>query len=108
MSNNTTIKCNNVSVFNKFNDVCCLNGTYLPESRCNGEIECEFGEDEFYCFNKEDLQYRSDAKIDLLYSEFINPNVILLNDYPSMSVSNKNKHNYYNDITKESQTLING
>jgi hypothetical protein len=31
-------------------DVLCLNGTCIPNAKCNGIIECEeFGEDEYYC-----------------------------------------------------------
>jgi hypothetical protein len=50
-----------------FKDVQCLNGTCIPDAKCNGIIECEeFGEDEFYCNTGPQrstpfLRYRHDA-----------------------------------------------
>jgi hypothetical protein len=52
-----------------FKDVQCLNGTCIPNAKCNGKIECqEFGEDEFFCNtgplkSTAFIEYRYDARI---------------------------------------------
>ncbi|CAF1058049.1 unnamed protein product [Rotaria magnacalcarata] len=47
--NNSYVKCNGQLSTATVQDVHCLNGSCLPNSRCNGLVECPFGEDEYYC-----------------------------------------------------------
>ncbi|CAF1536945.1 unnamed protein product [Adineta ricciae] len=54
LKNNSKIRCDGSSVnqFESYTDVHCLNGTCIPNARCNNIYECSFGEDEYYCDRK--------------------------------------------------------
>ena len=60
LKNNSRIRCDgSVPLLDKFyKDVHCLNGTCIPNARCNGIYECFYGEDEYYC-SKEANMFRS-------------------------------------------------
>ncbi|CAF2455285.1 unnamed protein product [Rotaria sp. Silwood2] len=47
--NNAYVKCNGQHSTATVKDVHCLNGSCLPDSRCNGLVEYPYGEDEYYC-----------------------------------------------------------
>ncbi|CAF1122693.1 unnamed protein product, partial [Didymodactylos carnosus] len=84
-----------------YRDVHCFNQTCIPNARCNGNIECENGEDEYYCSS-------STAPLFARYRSFGNKNIktilktISLPYYPKSSIEtiidNENKNNHYYDI----------
>ncbi|CAF1558258.1 unnamed protein product, partial [Adineta ricciae] len=53
LKNNSKIRCNGdtVPLTDPYPDVNCLNGTCILNARCNGILECSYGEDEYYCAN---------------------------------------------------------
>ncbi|CAF3820942.1 unnamed protein product [Adineta steineri] len=63
LKNNSKIRCDGspVDQFGSYTDVHCLNGTCIPNARCNDIPECSFGEDEYYCNRRHAMfvHYRS-------------------------------------------------
>ncbi|CAF1312799.1 unnamed protein product [Rotaria sordida] len=52
VTNETKLRCDNETTIDyteHLNDFYCLNGTCIPNGKCNQRIECEYGEDEYFC-----------------------------------------------------------
>lgn len=58
-TNNTNSSCSSRK------DVMCLNNSCIKDARCNGKIECSYGEDEYRCVpqNQSPVKYRSLKKV---------------------------------------------
>jgi hypothetical protein len=103
-----------VSNCNSLNDVMCLNNVCLTNARCNGKIECLYGEDEYRCVpqDKSFLSYRGAKKTvqsaTLGLDKYPLPIQLLQNNqsshrdstYPSVSVL-VDERNSHLDLTTE-------
>ncbi|CAF4935428.1 unnamed protein product [Rotaria socialis] len=105
--NNSNVKCNGQLSTATVKDVHCFNGSCLPDSRCNGLIECPFGEDEYYCPTESPssvLAYRPRIK----KSYFPSINIQLPNYSPFSFLVNESNDNNDKSKTLKSQTSIIG
>ena len=81
-------------------DALCANGTCVKNARCNGKIECKYGEDEFWCntdmARNDSTQYRLSKRLDQLNrNKFFN-----FSRYPPNSSQTKT------DVTEEQKALV--
>ncbi|CAF4403477.1 unnamed protein product, partial [Rotaria magnacalcarata] len=103
--NNSNVKCNGQLSTATVKDVHCLNGSCLPDSRCNGLIECPFGEDEYYCptgISSTVLGYRPRIK----KSYFPSIKIQLPNYSPLSFLGNESNDNNDKITTLKSQTSM--
>lgn len=65
-----------ISDCNSYKDVMCLNDTCIKNARCNGEMECLYGEDEYRCMpqSKSQIVYRWEKQMIRLFIRFSLPN----------------------------------
>ncbi|CAF4159127.1 unnamed protein product [Rotaria sp. Silwood2] len=88
----------------------CINQTCLKDVRCNGKIDCEYGEDEYWC--REDIVYRNDKFSHLLNLEKLKhllyyPPSIPINQSISNTVKNQQHSNYSSILIKKISQICN-
>lgn len=90
LSNNSYIQCNGQRSNATVADTHCLNGTCLPNSRCNGIAECPFGEDEYYCPTGRST--KSSVYREAIVKSVVSPIKIQLPNYVQSSFSETNSN----------------
>ncbi|CAF1418976.1 unnamed protein product [Adineta steineri] len=100
--NNTNNNCKN------WKDVLCLNDVCIQNARCNGILECPYGEDEYRCVpeNQSPLRYRHFKKVRLTTLKLPNYPLeknILKTIHSSLFIQNKENNMVY--VTSKSQSV---
>ena len=86
---------------NTMKDVICLNNSCIKNARCNGQIECSHGEDEYRCVPQKQsaMRYRSLKKVEIL--------PLYLPIYPSSIQLLKNDHSSFVIQNNRNDLLLN-
>ncbi|CAF1101303.1 unnamed protein product [Adineta ricciae] len=104
--NNSYVSCDGQHSTDTVTDVYCLNGTCVPNSRCNDLVECPYGEDEYYCPTGTSAR-SSSYRAGFIKSVF-SPIKIRLPNYPPyfFQVNKSNENNEKNETLKLQTSII--
>jgi hypothetical protein len=96
--NDKTIDCKGTQINGDFFDVYCFKGTCLSDAKCNGLIECPFGEDEYYCSTEQFIRRAQQYRIYIQNRRNYRVNIILPNYLQSSSLSIEHQWTNPNEV----------
>jgi hypothetical protein len=100
--NNESVRCDGKPTGQAINDVWCLDGTCLPNSKCNNKIDCQYGEDEFFCspgYTTLNSIYRKDNQRQMHMRTI---DIVFPNYFSSFSMPIKYQQNSYYELIQSS------
>ncbi len=100
--NNEPIRCNNEVTNQPINDVWCLDGTCRQNSKCNGKIDCRYGEDEFFCSPSSKIYYSIYRASNRQRTYMRTINIYFPNYWSSFPLSINNQQNRHYELIQYS------